>query len=558
SDEEIERQNERDSLYIALNFAKNYFQTQLFESEEGISIGLSYFKERSLNDKTIRDFELGFSHVAYDAFTKHALKNGFSIEILEKAGLTLRKENENGTFSNPYDRFRERVIFPIHNVSGRVIAFGARILNNDKNQAKYINSPETEVYHKSFVLYGIFQAKNAIRQQDLCYLTEGYMDVISLHQAGIQHVVASSGTSLTVEQIRLIGRFTKNVILLYDGDAAGIKAALRGLDLILEEGLQVRIVVFPDNEDADSYVKKVGSQAFTEFINRHSKDLIAFKTSVLLKDAQNDPFKKANVIVEIVQSITKIPDPIARAVFFKETATQLQISEETLLSESNKILIKLRQQKEKDFQRQQKNNTQNSDNEPFTENIEYQVVENENLEKPDIGERKQAVVYQEEECMRLLLNYTEAEIEDVQLVDFLLEQLSNTAFSSPVYKEMLQIFQKERALGRAVDNGLFIHHQNPEIRLEAIKLTSQRYELSENWKKVYDIDVPHEIERLSEVVNSNLSRLRQRMIQQLMTEVLNKLKAAESMEEQDKLMKMYKHLKDNEKQIATELGNVIR
>ncbi len=255
--EEVLRQNERDSLYIVLNFAQKHYQKLLLEHEEGQAIGLSYFRNRGFNDPTIKAFGLGYSLNEWDGLTKEAAQRGYNPELLQKAGLTLHKEGTNDRY---YDRFRGRVMFPIHNVSGKVIAFGARILINDKNQPKYINSPETDVYHKSKILYGIYQAKNAIRQEDVCYLVEGYTDVISLHQAGIQNVAASSGTSLTEEQIKLIARFTQNITILYDGDAAGIKAALRGLDMVLEEGLNVSLVTLPDGEDPDSYVYKVGAE----------------------------------------------------------------------------------------------------------------------------------------------------------------------------------------------------------------------------------------------------------------------------------------------------------
>ncbi|MCX6193566.1 MAG: DNA primase [Cytophagales bacterium] len=256
TDDQLVRQNERESLLIILEYAKEFFKKQLYETDEGKSIALPYFKERGFSDATLQSFDLGYSPEAWDAFLKSALKQGFTQEIIEKAGLVTQK-NDDGKV---YDRFRNRVIFPIHNVSGKIIAFGARILRNDaKNQAKYLNSPETEVYHKSATLYGIAQAKNEIRTKDVCYLVEGYTDVISLHQAGIKNVVASSGTSLTIEQIKLIGRFTQHVTVLYDGDSAGIKAALRGMDLILEEGLQVNLVVFPEGNDPDSFVRKIGS-----------------------------------------------------------------------------------------------------------------------------------------------------------------------------------------------------------------------------------------------------------------------------------------------------------
>src|SRR5690606_16206935 len=346
TDEAALKQNERDSLYIALNFAKNYFKQQLTETEEGKSIALSYFRERGLSDITIDKFELGYSPSGWDTFSNHALKSGYSAEMLENAGLSIRREGQDSLF----DRFRERVMFPIHNVSGKVIAFGGRILKTDKKSAKYINSPETAVYHKSEVLYGIFQAKNAIRQADHCYLVEGYTDVISLHQGGVENVVASSGTSLTIDQIRLIRRFTPNITLLYDGDEAGIKAALRGLDLVLEEGMNVNVVTFPENHDPDSYMRLVGSARFMEHLQTAVRDFISLKTEVLLQDAGNDAFKRAEIITEVVGSIAKIPNAITRQVFYARVSELMKIDEQTLISEGNKILRKQQTSKQKDKQ----------------------------------------------------------------------------------------------------------------------------------------------------------------------------------------------------------------
>jgi DNA primase len=392
TNEQIEAQNERESLYIVLEFAQKYYQKYLWENEIGKAIGWEYFKERGFNDATIKNFDLGYSPDGWDTFTKEALRNGFSIEILEKAGLSILKEGK-----DPIDRFRGRVIFPIHNIAGKPIAFGARILKKDPNAPKYLNSPETAVYHKSQIVYGIFHAKNAIRTDDNCFLVEGYTDVVSLNQAGIQNVVASSGTSLTKEQIQLIRRFTNNVTVLYDGDAAGIKASLRGIDIILEEGLNVKSVVFPDGDDPDSFVQKVGNQAFTDYIKRTAKDFIRFKSEIMLKDTDGDPVKRAEVIGDLVQTITKVPESIKRAVFYKEVATLLEIDEHILIAEGNKLFLKQAQENEKEKQRQQRT-TQVGDLEiPIQEAIEQP--------KPQIIEiQRSAVSYHEEECIRLLVN----------------------------------------------------------------------------------------------------------------------------------------------------------
>jgi DNA primase len=310
----------RESLHIVSAWAAKFFQEQMHLTEEGKSIGLSYFKERGFRDDIIKKFELGYSPDIWDALTQNALTEGYNIQFLEQTGLTILKENDKF-----YDRFRGRVMFPIHSFTGRVIGFGGRTLKTDKAVPKYVNSPESDIYHKSNVLYGLFFAKKAMRDEDNCYLVEGYSDVLSVHQAGIENVVASSGTSLTIEQIRMIGRFTKNITILYDGDDAGIKASLRGLDMILEEGLNVKIVLFPDGDDPDSYVQKFGSAEFKSHIEGNKKDFILFKTSILLKDAGNDPIKRAGIIREVVESIAKIPDGIKSSVFVRECSSLLKI-----------------------------------------------------------------------------------------------------------------------------------------------------------------------------------------------------------------------------------------
>ena len=333
TDEERAQQTERESILILLDYAAKYFEEMLHQHDEGKALGMSYFKERGFLPKTLETFHLGYSLAAWDGFTKVALKKGYSKELLQKAGLTIIKDDKKF-----FDRFRERVIFPIHNVSGKTIAFGARLLKKDKKQAKYLNSPETLVYHKSKVLYGIYQAKKTIRDQDECYLVEGYTDVISLHQGDIQNVVASSGTALTKEQIKLIRRFTNNITVLYDGDSAGIKASLRGVDLILEEDLNVRIVALPDGEDPDSYLKELGPTAFQKYLSEHKEDFITFKTQLYAQEAKDDPIKKAEMIREVVGSIMKIPDEIKRRVYFQSCSAMLGIDEATLIQEGNQLL----------------------------------------------------------------------------------------------------------------------------------------------------------------------------------------------------------------------------
>jgi DNA primase len=594
TDEQLQSQNERESLLIVLNYAKNYYQNNLFKHDEGQAIGYPYFKERGFSDKTINTFELGYSLESWDAFTKEALKNGYNLEVLEKAGLTIIKENEQSGFGSnqqkSFDRFRNRVTFPIHNVSGKVIAFGARILKTDKSQAKYLNSPETEVYHKSNVLYGIFQAKNAIRTKDVCYLVEGYTDVISLHQAGIENVVASSGTSLTIEQIRLIGRFTQNITVLYDGDTAGIKASLRGMDMILEEGLNVKLVVFPEGEDPDSYVQKIGSEAFVKHIQDNATDFITFKAELSLKEAGGDPFKRAELIKDMVGSISKIPDSIKRSIFFQKTASLMQIDEQLLISESNKITIERGRQKEKD--RERDNNRQRLQNDlpkgvtlskpapninlgdmpSFSEDEDFSGFLGDFNPNPqvvevviDSPEAKRVVIsgmgLQELECIRLLINHGTKEVDPgvapgVTVTHYILAEIDGMNFATPIYQEILTIFREQFLLGNILNAQHFIRHKLENIQQEAINLSSERYSISDQWVK-HEIIVPTEIDKLADLAFQNILRLKKAYNEQQMKEIMKKMSQTSDMTEQTRLLEMFMQAKNIEKDIAKELGTVV-
>ena len=326
TDEEKANTDVRESMYLVSEFAKDYFHNTLLHSEEGKAIGLSYFKERGFTSETIKKFALGYSPETWDAFTKEALGKGYKLEFLESTGLTIPKDDR------PFDRFKGRVMFPIQSMSGRILGFGGRILGSDKKAAKYLNSPESDIYHKSKVLYGIFQAKQAIAKQNNCYLVEGYTDVIQFNQTGIENVVASSGTALTPDQIRLINRLTKNITVLFDGDAAGLRASIRGIDLILEEGMNVKVCAFPDGEDPDSFAKKTPYEELVKYLEENSKDFIQFKASLLMNDAKNDPIKKADLIRDMVVSISKIPDRIQREIYIQECSRIMDISEQVLVS----------------------------------------------------------------------------------------------------------------------------------------------------------------------------------------------------------------------------------
>ena len=528
-------QSDRDSLYILMNFAKDYYTDLLFNHDEGKSIGLSYFRERGFNDRTISKFELGFSLKEWDHFSKTALGKGYSKEMLGKAGLMIQKDD--GKF---YDRFRGRVIFPVHNLSGKVIAFGARILTKEKDQPKYINSPETEIYHKSQVLYGMFQAKNAIRRDNFCFLVEGYTDVISMHQADVDNVVASSGTALTEEQIRLIKRFTENVTVLFDGDAAGIKAAIRGIDLVLKEGLNVRVVRLPDGEDPDSYSKKLGSTAFKQHLKDHTKDFISFKIDLLAEEAR-DPIRKAEAIREIVTSIALIPDPIKRSVYIRETSDLMRIEETVLLTELNKILIQERQKRQQ---------------ERIKEEIKEPNVPVDDFISGQKTDTSTMVQMQERETIRLLLNYAESAYEEHRLVDFLLSELEEVEFTNPVYHEIYNAFRSGAERGEVVDTFYFMENGSDSVKKAVADLITSRYETSKHWSDKYHIYFPHEKEVIHEIAYSNVLRLKFRLIQKLMDDNLRLMRNAKD-DSIDQYFLVHEQLKNAEKELAGILGIVI-
>ncbi|MEO6686663.1 MAG: DNA primase [Dyadobacter sp.] len=565
TDEEALRQNARESLYIILNFAKNFYIQQLHDTDEGQSIGLSYFRERGFTNDIQKKFELGYSPDTWDAFTKEALNKGYTADILEKAGLLIHKE---GSKTAGYDRFRGRVIFPIHNVAGKVIAFGARILKTDKSgkgtsQPKYLNSPETEVYHKSDILYGIFQAKNAIRQQEACYLVEGYTDVVSLHQAGIENVVASSGTSLTIEQIRLIGRFTPNITILYDGDVAGIKAALRGLDLVLEEGLNVSIVLFPDGEDPDSYVRRVGAEAFKEYLKKASKDFITFKTETLLQDAGNDPFRLAAVIGEVVNSIIKIPDAIKRQVFFHRTSEMMKVDEQMLISEGNKLLRKLHTQPKPQERSNRPATPQGPQDIPFSNDgppADFFESESSGSTSTEIEESNQRtkLYYQEEAFIRLLILYGAHELEPtITVCAYVLGEIQGIDFKDPVFSHLLTLFRENHSREVVLQTDYFQNHHESEIRNLTIGWLTNKYELSTLWTEKFEIYVPSEVDMLDKSSFINILRLKKAFIEEKMKICMEELKKAKTEDQENELMNEYIFYKGISMAAAKELGSVI-
>lgn len=532
--EEVEKQNEKESLFIILNYAKDFFKKLLWENDEGKSIGLSYFRERGFTDDIIKKFELGYSLDQWNALENDAKDQKYNPELLEKAGLVLKKEERS------YDRFRGRVIFPVHSITGKPIAFGARILTNAKNQPKYLNSPETEVYSKSNVLYGLYQASRAIRHQDNCFLVEGYTDVISLHQYGVENVVSSSGTSLTENQIKLIQRHTSNITVLFDGDAAGMRASIRGIDMILQQGMDVKAVVFPEGEDPDSYSRKLGTAIFQEFLKDNAQDFIHFKTKLLQGGKDNDPIEKANTINQIIASISQIPDPVKRAVYIKESSNLLKLEEQLLYSELNKIFLHQRKEDQKQAYK--------PDTEVVVEKIEAE---------PETKEAAPSIDYQEREAIRILINYGFNKIEEeYNLVEHYLEELKDVEFTNPVYNRILSIFKAELEKGEIVDKDFFLAYPDAEINQNVLDLISNRYEISENWER-YQIYVPKEEDVLADSVYSNILRIKFFKIKILIELNTEKLKVEQDSEKQTELMQIDIALKKARREFAVPLGRVV-
>ncbi|MDB5013155.1 MAG: primase [Daejeonella sp.] len=535
--------NRRESLFIVSEWAAKFFQNEMWNTDGGKTIGLSYFKERGFRDDVIKKFELGYSPDVWDALTQKAVSDGYKIEFLEDTGLTIRKDNDRF-----YDRFRGRVMFPIHSFTGRVIGFGGRTLKTDKTVPKYVNSPESDIYHKSNILYGLFFAKKSIRDNDNCYLVEGYADVLSVHQAGVENVVASSGTSLTTEQIRLIGRFTKNVTILYDGDAAGIKASLRGLDMILEEGLNVKVVLFPDGHDPDSFVQKNGSAAFKNHIERSKKDFVLFKTSILLKDAGDDPLKKAGVIREVVESIAKIPDSIKASVFLRECSSLLQIEERILIVELNKM--RLGKAKKDSYKPQ-------SPDEPPADFFSDDPSQQESTSSFSAFDEPQ-----EKEIIRLLLNYGHEVVNwdgitDTYIAPYLISNLSDVTFNDPDCAHIINEYKSKLEAGDLPTEDEFTKNSDNRIANFAISLVTSPYHLSENWAVERKIYVKREHENLRATIHGGIFHLKKHKVEQILKDLLQQLQSEKDAVKQESLQKKYIQVKEVEKGIATYLGSVI-
>lgn len=547
SPEELMAQNEREKMFNINTFAQQYFSDIMKNDEEGQSVGMSYFRERGFRDAIVEKFQLGYCLNQRDAFVQYALKNGYSKELLLSIGLA------SGNEERMYDKYQGRVIFPIHNLTGKVIGFGARILSGDKTKAKYLNSPESDIYNKRQTLYGIYFAKNEISRLDNCILVEGYADVLSMHQAGIENTVASSGTSLTTEQIRLISRYTKNITILYDGDNAGIHAALRGTDMILEEGMNVRIVLLPPDEDPDSFVQHHPIEEVRAYIENNAKDFISFKTQLLLKDAANDPIKKAAVIKEIVKTISVIPDTIYRATYIKECSRLMDMPEQSLMNELNKLLrAKI-----------QKNNQEQVVQDVVVEDVKSEP-QNLNVNATPVG------FYQEQELVKLLLMYGDTEIDidgvdennnpmiyKVSVASLIIDDLKNDdlLFKDATHKLIFDIF--DRALdGESLPKSqYFVSHENSKISELAATLLSSPYKL-DDWNRK-EIKVKTEEDVLSKLVVTSVLRFKDMVLDEKRNELTRQIMETQDVEDQFALLVKKKKLDDLRIRINNELGIVI-
>lgn len=545
TEEDARINSERESMSIVNEAACKFFENSLNNSEEGIAIGLSYFKERGFDNEVIKEFRLGYSPEDKSAFTDWALRNGYKKEFLEKTGLSIFKDN----FS--FDRFASRVIFPIFSLSGQVVGFGGRTLSSDKKTAKYLNSPESIVYNKSKVLYGLFHAKQEIVKQKKCFLVEGYMDVISLFLSGIKNVVASSGTSLTEDQIRQIHRFTEDISILYDGDPAGIKASLRAIDMILEQGLNVRIVLFPDGEDPDSYSKKYGRAKTLEYIENNESDFISFKTKLLYEETKNDPIKRSSLISDIVKSIAIINDSVKQAVFIQECSKILTIDENVLYTE----VLKQRKQKVESLKKQ-----------------EHQYA-TPVKSTPSLPASSEGIFFesQEKELIRLLLLYgnhiinvkyaeTESELQ-ISLAKFIINELRNDGLElkNVINWKIFLLAEELVKNNEEIKMEYFSHNADPEISQVSINLCSSKYQLSSIWEK-RGIPILKEEKKLQEILEDVLIKYKLKIVKELELSLKLKLKTPRSQnneENYDSILKSFAEIKNIIKTLSSLQDRVI-
>ncbi len=543
--EEIAKQNERESMLVVTQYAARLFTETLFHGHEGMALGLSYFRERGFGDAVLKKFEVGYCNEKRDDFTQKAIAAGYKSEYLVMSGLTIDREGY------LFDRFAGRIMFPIHSLSGQVLGFGGRIIKKDPKAAKYVNTPETEIYHKSRIVYGIFQARQAISREDRCYLVEGYTDVLAMHESGVENVVASSGTALTQEQIRLIKRFTPNITMLYDGDPAGVKASLRGTDMVLEEGMNVRIVMLPEGEDPDSYSKKLSNEEFRTFLKENETDFIRFKTRLLLDEAQNDPVRRANLVREVVRSIAVIPDQIARTIYVKESSRLLGMPEEVVLDE----VLKLR--------RQQTFRDRNAW--PVQDAV---VAPQATVQKQKA--REETSFYSERELLRLLIRYgsevltretdQETGTETITTVaDYIISQITEDelAFEDPLFATIFSEITFNVSQGLVAGERHFVHHPDPVISSIAVDMLTEQYTLSRIWSS-RGAFVETEEMKVKEIVLDSVLKFKSDKIKMMQKEIRRAMtEAADDDEKIAELQERYKAMTSLQKKISAGLGGRI-
>lgn len=563
SKEEMEEHEDRESMGIINQFAAQYFHDQLLNSDEGKAIGLTYFQHRGFRPETIEKFQLGYSLSNRQALTNEALNKGYKIKFLEKTGLTIVKED-----GYKFDRFAGRVMFPIHSVAGKVVAFGGRIMTNDKKQAKYVNSPESEVYHKSNVLYGIYQAKSEIVKKDKCYLCEGYCDVISMHQSGVQNTVASSGTSLTPGQISVIKRFTNNLTVIYDGDWAGIKASLRGIDLILAQDINVKVVLLPDGEDPDSYALNHTPQELQQYIDEHEEDFIKFKTRILLKDA-DDPLKKADVIKSLIDSISKISNQVTRSIYIKECSKLLDVKEDALYAETGRARKKNADEEMRQKMRQGIGQANLKVVGPDEEKTDSQEIENRvgDTTIPSFVNNLYSEI-EEKEIINYLINYGDREFEQIEdvttgyknsinVATYIIGEILNDEmeFNNLLYKSIFDDYCHHLEEDKKIDTSYFLNNPDEKVRELAVQLTIPQHTLSELWKR-RGVECQNPEDTYKNDIPKTINSYKLRIITQATKETLEKLKTS-TPETLNESLEQLKQLKEIEKQLSKTLKRTL-
>ena len=575
TDKEKQIRSDRESMLIVNAWAQKYFTTLLHEHIDGKTIGMRYFAERGFREDTIRKFQLGYSLEQRDALYQAALKSGYKKEYLEKTGLIIAYED-----GRVNDRFRGRVIFPVHTLSGKVVAFGGRILKKEEKTAKYVNSPESEIYHKSNELYGIYFAKQAIVKADRCFLVEGYTDVISMHQSGVENVVASSGTALTHGQIRLIHRFTDNITVLYDGDAAGIKAAIRGIDLLLEEGMNVKVVLLPDGEDPDSFARSHSASEFAEFIKQNETDFVRFKTKLLLEEAGNDPVKRAALIGDIIRTIAIVPDNITRTIYIRECSAKMEIDEQVVLNEVNKIRLARYEQNRQ--QRQQiteisqtaSQTEKNAELSPVEKKEEVQegVPAEQPIVRPDRPIVSKRSPYEQFEIALLryvvrygeqvLYDYTDEQTNEqvvIRVAEYIRSELGNDGltFYTPIFKQMLDEAADHCCEDGFVAHRYFLAHPDPDVSRISANLISEKYQLSKYHSKYQEVE--REEDRLEQLVIRDLFALKEAYILHQIREKQETLKQVppDAIGQMTQIMEEITRLNEIKKVLSKELGERI-